>query len=161
MGKFDDDRFHWLQKMTNERGGASVQEATKAFGIKKTSTITWLCRWENYYNVARDIVQHFLTRVPGDPSLYKVGPDWWGERYNQGMGENWHDQLDVEGVSSLHVAHGLIKTRTDSITGKRTLKGTRSTTARLKWIEEKGGTTTAELATKFDLTIFSTCFFTL
>lgn len=149
MARFDDDRFRWLEKMTNEKGGASVEEAEKAFGIKKASAITWLCRWENYYNNFRDIVQHFLTRVPGNPPLYKVGPDWWGERYNQGMGENWHDKHDVEGINPLHVSLGFIKTRTDSITGKRTLKGIRSTKARLKWIEGSGGVTSSEFADKF------------
>lgn len=151
MSRFDDDRFRWLEKMTNEKGGASVEEATKAFGIKKASAITWLCRWENYYNNFRDIVQHFLTRVPGDPPLYKTGPDWWGERYNKGMGEDWHDQLDVEGINPLHVSLGFIKTRTDSITGKRTLKGIRSTKIRLKWIEESGGVTSAGFADKFSM----------
>lgn len=151
MPGFNDDRFRWLDKMTNEKGGATVDEATKAFGIQRRSAITWLCRWENYYNAPRDIVQHFLTRVPGNPSLYKTGPDYWGERYNKGMGESWHDAHDVEGINFLHVSLGFIKTRTDSITHKRTLKGTRKTGAYLKWIESNDGVSSAAFANRFEL----------
>jgi len=138
--------------MTVEKGGASVKEVAKAFGLPERSAATWLCRWENYYNSFRDIVQHFLTRVPGNPPLYKTGPDWWGERYNKGMGEAWHDTLDVDGISSLHVSLGFIKTRTDSITGKRTLSGTRRTNAYMKWIEDNNGVTSSAFADKFKLT---------
>jgi len=151
MPQFDDDRFRYLDKVTVEKGGVSVKEAAKAFGLSERSTITWLCRWENYYNVFRDIVQHFLTRIPGNPPLYKTGPDWWGERYNRGMGENWHDVLDVSGINSLHVSLGFIKTRTDSVTHKRTLKGTRATKARLKWVEDSNGVTSASFAKKFNV----------
>lgn len=151
MARFEDDRFRWLEKMTSEKGGATVDEAAKAFGLSKRSAATWLCRWENYYNNFRDIVQHFLTRVPGNPSLYKVGPDWWGERYNRGMGEAWHDKLDVEGINPLHVSLGFVKTRTDSITGKRTLKGARRTGVYLRWIRDNDGVTSSAFASKFGL----------
>ena len=152
MARFNEDRFYWLEKVTNERGGASVEEIAKVFGLPKRSAATWLCRWQNYYNEFRDIVQHFITRVPGNPPLYKVGPDWWGERFNRGMGEAWHDEHDVEGINSLHVSLGFIKTRTDSITHKRTLKGARSTSIKLKWMEENNGTTSSQFARKFDVT---------
>lgn len=137
--------------MTNEKGGASVEEAAKAFGLSVRSTATWLCRWENYYNEFRDIVQHFLTRVPGNPPLFKTGPDWWGERYNRGMGEDWHDEHDVEGINPLHVSLGFVKTRTDSITHKRTLKGTRSTGAKLRWVRDNNGVTSSAFAKQFNM----------
>jgi len=151
MPPFNDDRFRWLERVTNEKGGASVDEIAKIFGISKKTTMVWLCRWENYYNEPRDIVQHFVVRVPGSPSVYKIGPDWWGERYNRGTGEAWHDKHDVEGLNPLHVSLGFVKTRTDSVTGKRTLKGIRHTNAYLKWINDSGGVTSTAFARKFEL----------
>lgn len=152
MAQFSDDRFRWLEHMTSEKGGVSVKEAAKAFGLSVRSTATWLCRWENYYNEFRDIVQHFLTRVPGNPPIFKVGPDWWGERYNKGMGEDWHDEHDVEGINPLHVSLGFVKTRTDSITHKRTVKGSSSRKVRLEWIAEHNGVTSSALADQFSIT---------
>ncbi|MDD5703918.1 MAG: hypothetical protein PHU23_17935 [Dehalococcoidales bacterium] len=137
--------------MSAQQGGATIDEIAKAFGLKKASAISWVCRWENYYNQFRDIVQHFISKNPDNPRLYKSGPDWWGERFNRGMGEDWKDAHDVDGINPLHVSLGFIKTRTDSITGKRTLKGTRRTGAYLAWLKNTNGTTTAAFARKFDL----------
>jgi hypothetical protein len=151
MPSFMDDRFHWLDKITAQKGGASIDEIAKVFGVPKATAITWVCRWQNYYNEARDIVQHFITKVPGQPNIYKAGPDYWGERFNKGMGEDWHDSHDIDGLNILDVSQGRVKTRTDSITGKRTLLGARQTQARLAWIEASNGVTTAEFAERFSI----------
>lgn len=151
MAKLKEDRFIWLDKMTAERGGASVEEITKVFGIGRAATISWLCRWENYYNDFLDLVQHFITRVPGNPSLYVTGPDPWHERQNNGVEVGLHTQHDVEGINPLHVSLGFIKTRTDSITHKRTLKGTRRTAVYMKWIESNNGVTSSAFAHNFNL----------
>ncbi len=152
MPRLDEDRFHLLDKLTAENGGATVEQLAKLLGLPKRTTMTWLCRWQNYYNAPRDIVQHFVTRVPDTyPHVYKAGPDWWGERFNRGQGEAWHDEHDVEGINGLHVSLGFMLTRTDSVTGKRTLKGTRKTDVYKKFIQEKNGVTTAEFARKFEM----------
>lgn len=145
------DRFRWFERMTATKGGASIPEAAKAFGLSLKSTAVWVSKWANYHNEFRDIVQHFLSVVPDThPHLYKIGPDWWGERFNRGMGEDWHDNHDIEGINSLYVSLGLIKTHTDSITGKRV--PSKSKSVRMEWINKMGGVTSAEFADKFALT---------
>lgn len=161
MSSFNDDRFSWLEKMTNEKGGATLDEICSTFGIRKITALAWLDYWQNYDNRPRDIVQHFITRVePSDNNstlpLYKVGPDWWGERFNNGVGEEWHDQHDISGIDPLQVSLGMIKTRTDSVTGKRTAAGKRKTGMYMAYIAAcDGGITTAHFAEKFGIGIRS------
>lgn len=153
MSNFCDDRLRWLEKATTARGGATILEMSKAFGISMKSTIAWVCYWENYDNKPRDIVQHFITRIPGSPAKYVTGPDDWGERYNSNSGEGFHDQLDVSGLDPMKVVLGQVRTRTDSITGKRTLAGMRKRNAYFAYINgSSAGVTAAQFASQFNMT---------
>jgi len=72
-------------ELIEQRGSITVEEFAEVFGIKKRSAATWLSKWTNYENKARDIRQQFLVREPRSKgqkvSRYKIGHDWWGERY--------------------------------------------------------------------------------
>lgn len=74
MGKLNYEVFELIER----RGGITVDELVKKLGIKKSSAATYLSKWTNYMDTATGTRKHYLVH---EGRHYRVGPDWWGERY--------------------------------------------------------------------------------
>lgn len=90
-GQFNREIFELIERTRN---GMSVFELVRLTGMSKKSAATWLSKWTNYYNKARNIHQQFLIYENG---RYKIGKDWWFERVRNSTAamELFHDVHDM------------------------------------------------------------------